>query len=189
MNVVKWSLIPILIGETFFRNKGKDSFKQFYVGSGKKLLESAYYKEMLSYLDITGSGKIKFVGRYPVSIFLSSETDVVVSHQWENPLNYAYLDALYYGYPLVHNADFIKDVGYYYPDFNITEGYNQLDKAINEHDKNIDKYKVQTEKVLNRYLSTNADLVDTYKKLIENLFKPGTHDLSHKYDWKTNLYK
>lgn len=189
MNVVKWSLIPVLIGESFFRNKGKDSFKQFYVGSGQKLLKNTYYKKMLSHLDITGSGKIKFVGRYPVSIFLSSETDVVVSHQWENPLNYAYLDALYYGYPIVHNADFIKDAGYYYPDFNITEGYNQLDKAITEHDKNIDKYKEQSEKVLNRYLSTNADLVDTYKKLIENLFKPGAHNLSHEYDWKTNLYK
>ena len=31
--------------------------------------------------------------------------------------------------------------------------------------------------------------VDLYKKLIENVFEPGKHELSYQYDWKTNLYK
>ncbi len=191
INVVKYSLMTIMIAERVFRESGKNAFKQIYIGSGKKLLKNKYYLAMIKNFDIVNSpdNKIKYVGRYPVSTFLASETDIVLSHQWENPLNYAYLDALYFGYPIVHNADMIKDAGYYYEGFNISQGADQLKLALEEHDNNLDQYNENSKKVLDRYLSTNADLVDTYKKLIDNLFKPGTHELSYEYNWKTNLYK
>ena len=191
LNTVKYSLIPIMIAERTFRDLGEDAFKQIYIGSGKTILKNKYYLSMIKNFDMVNSpnAKIRYVGRYPVSTFLASETDIVVSHQWENPLNYAYLDALYYGYPLVHNADMIKDAGYYYDGFNISEGANQLKKALEDHDKNQDKYIKQSNKVLNRYRSTNKKVVETYKKLIDNLFNPGTHELSYEYNWKTNLYK
>jgi len=191
LNVLKYSMIALMIAENVFRELGENAFKQLYVGSGKSLLKNRYYMSIVKYFDLVKSpnNKIKYVGRYPVSTFLASETDIVVSHQWENPLNYAYLDAMYYGYPLVHNADMIKDAGYYYEGFNVTEGADQLKFALNEHDDNLDKYKEKNRSALSRYLSTNPDLVETYKKLIENLFEPGSHELSHEYNWKTNLYK
>jgi hypothetical protein len=48
---------------------------------------------------------------------LGREVDAVITHQWENDLNYLYWDVLSLGYPLVHNSSRIKDAGYYYPDF------------------------------------------------------------------------
>ena len=189
MNVVKYSLIPLMIAEEVYRERGEEAFKQMYIGSGKKLLKNKYYMSMIKHFDIMHTDKLKYVGRYPVSTFLSSETDIVISHQWENPLNYAYLDAMYYGYPLVHNAEMIKDAGYYYPDFNISKGVDQLKLALDNHDSNLEEYSKKNKSALNRYLSTNKKLVDTYKKLLDNLFEPGSHDLSHKYNWKTNLYK
>lgn len=189
MNVVKYSLIPLMIAEEIFREYGEKAFKQIYIGSGKKLLKNKYYMSMIKHFDVMHTDKLKYVGRYPVSTFLSSETDIVISHQWENPLNYAYLDALYYGYPLVHNAEMIKDAGYYYSDFNISDGVDQLKLALNEHDNNLEEYTKKNKSALNRYLSTNKKLVDTYKKLLDNLFEPGTHELSYEYNWKTNLYK
>lgn len=191
MNVVKYALIPILIAEGYFRKAGLNSFKQIWIASGKKLLANKYFKGMLVKLDLVTQKEplIKFVSRYPVTTMLAEETDVVLSHQWENPLNYSYLDALHFGYPVVHNADMIKDAGYYYEGFKIKEGVKQLDAAINNHDSNIEEYNRKSKKVLNRYLSTNPKLVDTYKKLIENLFDNNKHKLSYKYDWKTNLYK
>jgi len=189
MNVVKYSLIPLMMAEEIFREYGEEAFKQIYIGSGKKLLKNKYYMSMIKHFDVMHTNKLKYVGRYPVSTFLSSETDIVISHQWENPLNYAYLDALYYGYPLVHNAEMIKDAGYYYSDFNISDGVDQLKFALNEHDNNLDEYNKKNKSALSRYLSTNKKLVDTYRKLLDNLFEPGTHELSYKYNWKTNLYK
>ena len=96
---------------------------------------------------------------------------------------------MYYGYPLVHNAEMIKDAGYYYEGFNITEGAEQLQIALQNHDDNIEEYIEKNKPVLNRYMSTNPGLVDTYKKLIDNLFNPNKHELSYEYNWKTNLYK
>ena len=197
LNVVKFSAIPLMIAENIFSDLGKDAFKILNIGSGRRLIKNKYYQSMLSNLDIFKSNrggkaendKIKFIPRYPVSMLLSEATDIVLSHQWENPLNYAYLDAMYYGYPLVHNAEMIKDAGYYYPDFNISEGANQLEKALNEHDSNLKEYSKKNRSALNRYLSTNKKVVNTYKKLIDNVFNKDTHKMTYEYDWKTNLYK
>lgn len=191
LNVVKYALIPIMIVEAFFRKFGEGSFKQLYIGSGNKLLKNKYFMGMIKQLDAVNlkNPLIKFVPRYPVSTFLAEETDIVLAHQWGNPLNYSYLDAIHFGYPVVHNADFIKDAGYYYKDFSIYDGMKQLDLAINSHDNNIEEYREKNQKVLNRYLSTNPDVVDTYRKLIENLWEPNKHNLSYKYNWKTNTYK
>ena len=191
LNVVKYALIPIMIVEAFFRKFGEGSFKQLYVGSGNKLLKNKYFMGMIKNLDAVNRANplMKFISRYPVATFLAEETDVVLAHQWGNPLNYSYLDAIHFGYPVVHNAEFIKDAGYYYKDFEIFDGMKQLDKAINEHDNNIEEYKISNQKVLYRYLSTNPDVVDTYRKLIENLWDPNKHDLSYKYNWKTNTYE
>jgi hypothetical protein len=116
--------------------------------------------------------------------FLSQHTDIVVSHQWENPLNYAYLDALYLGYPLVHNAWMIKDAGYYYDEFDVDSGVKQLTKAIYKH--NQEEYDLRSEKVLKRYSSDTPELIEQYDKLIENLFNNPGANFKTKYDYKTN---
>ena len=189
MNVVKYSMIPLMIAEANYRKFGEGAFKQLYIGSGKKLLKSRYYKEMIKRLDLVKHNPpiVKYISRYPIVTFLTAETDIVISHQWGNPLNYAYLDTMYFGYPLVHNADFIKDAGYFYKDFKVNEGAKQLEKALSSH--NIEEYAEKNKPALNRYLTTNPDVVETYRKLIENLFEPNKHKLSYKYNWKTNTYK
>jgi len=188
LNVVKYSMIPLLIAEQVYRTHGEGAFKQIYIGSGDKILKNAYYKGMLKYLDLVNHNPplVKYVPRYPVVTFLAEETDIVLSHQWANPLNYAYLDAMYYGYPLVHNADYIKDAGYYYEGFKVNDGTAQLESALSAHDPV--SYSEKNKPALERYLTTNPDVVDTYKKLIENLYED-KHELSYEYDWKTNLYK
>jgi hypothetical protein len=51
-----------------------------------------------------------------IPTFLAENTDIVISHQMENPLNYFYLEVCWQGYPLVHNASLCDDLGYYYRD-------------------------------------------------------------------------
>ena len=103
--------------------------------------------------------------------FLDKYTDIVIAHQMYNPLNYAYLDALYLKYPLVHNASLMKDGGYYYDEFDADEGKKQLLYAINEHDKNLEEYEEKSKKVLDKYLPTNKKSIEIYDKLIDNLMK------------------
>ncbi len=191
LNVVKYAMIPIMIAEKVFREEGQDAFKQIYISSGNSILKNSYFKKMMAYLDMVKSNpiKIKFIPRYPITTVLTEETDVVLSHQWGNPLNYAYLDALHFNYPLVHNADFIEDAGYYYPHFEVNKGAEMLKKALSEHDDNSDNYYENNKIVLDRYRASNPELIEIYRKLIENLFEPNKHSLSYEYDKKTNLYK
>lgn len=185
MNVVKYAMIPILAAEEIYRRDV--AFDKMYIASGKKLLGNEYFMSMMKTLDVVKKEvKLQFTSRYPVCHYLSETTDIVVSHQWENPLNYSYLDVMYLGYPLVHNADMIKDAGYYYPDFDITEAANQLQHALENH--NPEEYNKKNKAVLNRYTIENKAMIELYDKMIENVYG-ANHQLSHEYDWKTNLYK
>lgn len=192
MNVVKYHMIPLLIVEEYYRSGGK--FRKLNIISGDRLKDNHYYNSLFTTLDlykgaIDGDIRLNFTGRYPVHNILSTMSDVIISHQWENPLNYAYLDAMYLQFPLIHNADMIQDAGYYYPDFNVERGTQQLKWVMENHDNHIDQYNANNENVLERYTCYNEDLMKTYKLLIEDLLHgENKSGLSYKYNWKTNTY-
>lgn len=190
MNVVKFHMIPMMIAEQALRD-GYD-FKVFNIVSASRLMESKYWKGIigkLKLLEDPKNSKISVHHRYPVHSLLAKLTDVVISHQWDNPLNYAYLDVMYLQYPLVHNAPMIQDAGYYYPEFNVKEGAKQLAQVFDSHNQNIDAYNERNEEVLTRYTVYNDDMLETYSKLLDNLMEGNNkHNLSYKYNWKTNTY-
>ena len=188
INVFKWTGIPILIAEDYLNHGGV--FDKLTIASGDKLLKQEYFPSVLKNTTIFNMDpiKINFIPRQPVTSLLSHFGDVVVSHQWGNPLNYAYLDALYLNFPLVHNAHMIQDAGYYYEDFNIEEGRRQLEKALTQHDRYEAKYMAKNEEVLTRYSIYNEDMLDNYRKLLDNVMEPGKWDMTFDYNWKTNTY-
>lgn len=190
MNVVKYHMIPMMIAEEAFRRGNK--FKAFNIISASRLMESKYWKTILGKLALfdPDDNRVFVHHRYPVHSILAKLTDVVISHQWDNPLNYAYLDAMYLQYPLVHNAPMIQDAGYYYPEFDVKEGVKQLEYIFEHHNNNIDAYNERNEEVLTRYTVYNEDMLETYQKLLDNLMdRKNSHGLTYKYDWKTNGYK
>jgi hypothetical protein len=187
INIIKFSMIPTLIVNDYLDDAGE--FKNLNVFCGKSLIEQKYYPSVVQHTSIFKNDplQISYLPRIPIVLGLS-KIDIVIAHQWENPLNYSYLDALYLNFPLVHNSPYIKDAGYYYPDFNIGEGKIQLEKAMNKHDRFLDDYNTRSEDVLTRYTVYNEDMLDLYNKLLDNAINPNTHELSGKYDWKTNTY-
>jgi hypothetical protein len=195
LNVVKFSMIPMLIAEQYL-HLGGEPFKKLNIVSASGLYKNPFWRRFIGKLHLTskknedGKSKIMVQHRFPIHYILSQMTDIVISHQWENPLNYAYLDVMYLQFPLIHNADMIKDAGYFYPDFEAEKGAELLKHVIENHDNNIDAYNERNEEVMTRYTVYNEGLVDTYKKLLDNLHAgKNIHQLSLEYDWKTNLYK
>ena len=126
---------------------------------------------LMNYLEIVRAGKASFVGRFDTPAFLSELTDVVVSHQWENPLNYFYFDVCWQGYPLVHNASLALDIGYYYADNDVQQAARQLTIALKEHDENWESYTLRQRQLLSRFTSENPAVVSKYDALIDNLFR------------------
>ena len=104
--------------------------------------------------------------------FLARYTDIVVSHQWENGLNYAYNDALYGGYPFIHNSKLLpKGVGYYYDQFDAFEGARVLLDVIDNHDKHHADYVKRANEYLESQSPTNPVNIYCYEKELKRLFE------------------
>ena len=188
LSVLKNAIAPMLIAERLYHTNPELIDKVLITNSNKLKENKEFIKFVNGGFDLQRDKKIFFDSRYPIVHYLSSFTDVVLSHQWGNDLNYLYLDAMYYDYPLVHNAYFIQDAGYHYEFFNYEQGAQQLKKAISEHDQNLEEYKEKNRSALTRYLPNYEPMIQSYDLLIENLWAENKVE-NYEYDWKTNSYK
>ena len=170
IDVTKFCMYDILIVEEVYR-KRPELIKHLYVTNADKIKLNPLFIDIMKMLDVVNSGVATFESRFRMPYFLDTYTDIVIAHQWELPMNYAYLEALYLGYPLVHNAHLMKDGGYYYEKFNTNQGAKKLLYALTEHDKHIEEYNEKSQKVLNRYLPTNEKSIEIYDKMIDDLYK------------------
>ena len=126
---------------------------------------------MVNSLNIFRDKKITTEPRYQTAFFLSRWASVVVSHQWENSLNYLYYDVLYGNYPLIHNSPLIKEYGYYYQNFDASAGGRQLINSISSHDQNIDHHRKNNKILLNSVNSVNPKNIDAHMYRISTLIK------------------
>ena len=170
-DVVKFCLYPILIVEEAFREM-PDAIEFLHVTNAERLANnSKEFVSLMLQLDIVQNNKAAFVGRFDTPLFLAEMTDVVVSHQWENALNYFYFDVAWQGYPLVHNAHLCPDLGYYYNANDVTDSKNQLINVLKSHDQNWQDYLERQRAVIARYLPGHADVTAGYERLLFELMQ------------------
>lgn len=187
INIVKYALIPSLIVEESYRTDiGKEKINSLMITNAEKLKANYEFMGIVKTFDLFKDKKISAESRYQTAFILTQHLDVLVCHQVLNPLNYLYLDAAFLGYPVLHNAPLCKDLGYYYEGSDTVEGSKQLNYILTEHDNNLTEYHERNDKVLQRYHADNEMIVETYDKMIYNLFNGGNKHLI--YNPKTNLY-
>ncbi len=177
ISIMKWALPCILICENAYRNiLNKTNINHIYITNINKNIDCSIndfnidsFNNKLSSLDIIKDKKCSVETRYNVLDFMSLYCDIAVSHQWENPLNYLYFDLAWMGWPVIHNAYLCKDVGYFYNGFNYEDGGNVLQNVIDNHDNNILSYILNNRKYIDKYLPSNLELQNQYKKIIDEL--------------------
>ena len=167
-DVLKYCMYPMLIVDNAYEIE-PSLIKHLYVTNTSSIRSNNLFVDIVTHLDIVKDGIATFEDRYNTAFFLSKYADIVVSHQWDNPLNYAYLDVVYFGHPLLHNAMLCKDIGYYYDRFDGDEGTKQLLRILREHDDNHEEYVEKNKQVLSRYDADNEKNIDAYIKLIESI--------------------
>ena len=188
LNIVKFCLIPAMIAEESYRTvTGRKHIEKLRITNATTVSKHKEFMSIINTFDLFREGKVSAESRYQTAYMLTQHLDVLICHQLLNPLNYLYLDAAYLGYPVLHNAPMCKDLGYYYEGSDTVEASKTLNHILTEHDKNIDAYNERNDKVLQRYHIDNTDVIETYDRLIENLFNGGNKGLV--YDPTTNLYK
>ena len=149
LNVIKTFITPLLICETAYR-QDPGAISEVYITNTSEITEHPSFQSLTQAMDLYRDKIVSFEARYSLPLFLARFTDVVVSHQWENGLNYLYYDVLYGGYPLIHNSPFLREVGYYYPDFDAKQGASALLWAIHHHDQHLADYNNRTQHLLSQ---------------------------------------
>jgi len=173
LSIMKWALPSIIITENAYR-KNK-LIKHLYVtniGSSSSIndFNLEQFNKFVKSFDIVKDKKCSIETRYNTLSFMKDYADIVVSHQWGNPLNYVYFDLAWMGWPILHNAHLCKDIGYFYDNFNLIEASEKLENILTEHDKNIDAYVKHNRLMIDRFLPNNIILQQKYRDLVLKLF-------------------
>jgi hypothetical protein len=159
ISVVKCCSVPMLVCDEAWREQ-PGSVRVMHVLNTLHMKDHATMLFLANSLDLVREHHARFHGRHDIVGFLGQHADAVVAHQWQNEQNYAYLDALYGDYPLVHNSPWLGEAGYYYPGFDAQLGAHQLLRAYREHDAQLDAYRRRSQTVfdaVNPFAQHNLD--------------------------------
>jgi len=168
LNLSKACLIPILICEKLYRED--PSLLEFVtVFCGNTIQGNQYFIDLIKNCALMKEGRVFFNKRWSTPNALSKFGGTVVSHQNLNDLNYINLECLHLGVPIVHNSEFLSDVGYYYPDFDISIAAEALRQSIITHEKNFEKKWGKATEAFNKFSVYNPLNISKYKSLIEGL--------------------
>ncbi|TDV15604.1 DUF2827 domain-containing protein [Paraburkholderia caballeronis] len=146
ISVVKASSIPMLVCDEAWRME-RGAVSAMHVLNTLHMKDHRTMLHLANSLDLVREHRATFHGRHDIAGFMGQHADAVVSHQWNNDQNYAYLDVLYGDYPLIHNSPWLADAGYYYPDFDADAGARQLLAAARGHDAALAAYRARSRAV------------------------------------------
>ncbi|AJY08762.1 DUF2827 domain-containing protein [Burkholderia sp. SIMBA_043] len=140
ISVVKNCAIPLLVCEAAARAE-PESVSRVHVLNSVQMQRHPTFEFLTRSLELARDNKLQLDQRHDFVGYMSQFANAVVSHQWHNDQNILYLDALYGDYPLIHNAPWIAELGYYYPDSDIEQGASQLVSAASDHDDQLSHYR------------------------------------------------
>ena len=170
--MVKTCVTPMLVCEEAYRRNPK-LLEYFRVCNTLHLKENPALVRFANSLDIVKHGVTTFEGRFAIYEYMAHYGDCIISHHWENGQNYLYYEALYGGYPLIHNSEFIRDLGYFYPDFDCHAGADALVQAFETHDKNLANYKAKSVEFLQTLGINYKHNIKDYTKELLGLYSCG----------------
>jgi len=169
VNFIKTFHFPLLVCENAERLR-PDVIGHLYLMNTLAFKGQTHFEEFVATTDLLKAGKITAEGRLPVVEMMNQHANAVVAHQWENALNYSYWDILYGSFPLIHNSEEFRNVGYYYPEFDPIEGGRVLINALLNHESNIDEYRHKVNQLLWTFSIENLDVQNAYLDLIQALY-------------------
>ena len=166
ITIMKTSHMPMLVCEAAFRRR-REAFKAMYITNAIGFRDNPHFRSFAVSLEASKAGVMTVEPRFVSSHFLTNHADAVVTHHWENGLNYLYYDVLWGGYPLIHNSEFLKDYGYYYETFDAESGADALLRAFDTHDAGLDDYRRRNQTQFDRLDPTTPETIAAHEALLE----------------------
>jgi hypothetical protein len=114
--------------------------------------------------------KLQYTGRFRTPYALSAKLDLVLAHQWDNALNFMYMDVLHAGYPLVHNSPYLSDCGGYYRDSDAFTAADEVDRLFNTYTGTRRELK-QAARCVWRFHAYNPRIQRGWDRVVEQLIQ------------------
>lgn len=169
ISVVKTGVIPFFAAAKFYEDN-PTQVSNIYMTNTVRFLENKVFTHLVSGTQAGADRVASAEPRHTFVDFMSTYNAIVVSHQWENAMNYLYYETLYGGYPLVHNSPILRGAGYYYEAFDIDSGAHAIERAWETHDENLQEYKSRAADHLATVDPYEDAVIGVYDKRIRALF-------------------
>jgi hypothetical protein len=169
---VKTAHLPMLLCDVAYR-QDRVFIEYVRVFNAMALKEKAVFVNYARSLDLVRHGIATFEPRVPLFDILTTQCDAIVAHSWENEQNYVYYEALFGGYPLIHNSHFLDGCGWFYPDFDCDEGALALRQAFASHDRDLESYRRRSAALLDKLDPVSPRNVAAYGGALAALFEGG----------------
>lgn len=163
--VMKTSHYPMLVTEAAYREK-PEIIESLMVSSARQFAENEHFRRFANLFTLQKDGRLTVEDRYISWVFMAKYCDAIVTHQWENGLNYLYYEVLSGDYPLIHNSAFLKDYGYYYEDFNPESGAAALIRAHATHVDNLEASRAMNARLFAQLEPTAKHNIDLHQGLM-----------------------
>lgn len=171
ISVVKTSSISMLACDEAYRRQ-PGAVASMRVLNTLHMVDHLTMLHFANSLSLVRDHKALFLGRHDFVGHMAEHADAVVAHQWANDQNYSYLDALHGGYPLIHNSPWLRDAGYYYPDFDAATGADRLLEAARTHDARLGDYRRSARAVIDSLHPLHAANLRGHAQRLEALMAP-----------------
>lgn len=178
ITVMKTSHVPMLVCEEAYR-RNRHMFRAIYVTNGARFGGDPHFSSFALSLAVVQNGIMTFEGRYVGSLFIRDHCDAIVTHQWENALNYLYWEALYGNYPLIHNSPLLDGAGYYYDDFDAQVGGAALIDAHLRHDDGLREYEARAQAILAKLDPLSSANIAFHLSAVEEAFSSARPSPQH----------
>lgn len=174
---IKMGLIPYMICESVERLNSA-MIANVQLMNSDHLTSHPTFVSLISNSETYKAGKVSFAGRDYFAKVMASGANIVVAHQIDCDQNYLYLDALYGGYPLLHNSHDFSDVGYFYNGSNIAEARDLFVQICRDHDAVYDSYTKAAECRIMRLSPDDQDNQRSYARRLLDLVNSAAPALS-----------
>jgi len=169
-NILGSSIYPILIVNRVYK-EFPNLINKVRVLNTYHLNKNSRFLSIVNNLEIAKNERISFENKYATPFILSTVTDIVISHQWENELDNFYFDVLYGKYPLLHNSETLKGYGFYYDNFNIESASKKIIMFLKNYHLLKDDYANRCTQAIYNYSINNQANINRYKEKIFALLK------------------
>lgn len=168
--MVKTSYIPMMIADLAHR-QNPDFIENLRVFNTFHLKGDPKFVGICRSLDLVQHGLATYEARFATYEIMTRQADGIIAHHWENGQNYVHYEALYGGFPLVHNSEFMGGCGYRYSQFDCVEGAAVLRRAFAEHDLHLEDYRAQAHRFLERLNPESRQNVEQYSAALVGLYE------------------